>query len=270
MSKITDRADADTLEIIGRHPGSKRTDTFIVKAAVTRLINSGLVIPPTTNGRLYLTEAGTVAVWAEVIDGLDAARPNGSAPCRRPAEADPFRPADHATACPDCGSELAWNDEDGLAGQACPGCGREFSGTEAVRAPAAYAHPADPSRDDEAAGSHQYAARDQHDAGNPHDYAACGYAHPASAGNGWTSDAPQGCGLDGCDCHRPATVVLDGRFGRGVTHQCSGTWSPPLGQNAGGHDVHQCDGTTTHRYIGAHRVAGHQCGTECASATVTS
>jgi hypothetical protein len=204
MSKITDRADADTLEIIGRHPGSKRTDTFIVKAAVTRLINSGLVIPPSTNGRLYLTEAGTEAVWA---------------------------PA--------------------------PRTG-------------AYAHPADPSRDDEAAGSHQYAARDQHDAGNPHDYAACGYAHPASAGNGWTSDAPQACGLDGCDCHRPATVVLDGRFGRGVTHACSGMWSPPLGQNAGGHDVHQCDGGTVHRYIGAHRVAGHQCGDECASATVTS
>jgi hypothetical protein len=77
------------------------------------------------------------------------------------------------------------------------------------------------------------------------------------------------CGLDECGCHLPATVVLDGRFGRGVTHQCSGTWSPPLGRNAGGHDIHQCDGTTTHRYIGAHRVAGHQCTAVCALAEVT-
>jgi hypothetical protein len=160
MSKITDQADAGTLERIGRRPGSKRTDTFIVKAAVTRLINSGMVIPPSTTGRLYLTEAGTEAHWQ---------------PQARPVQ-----------------------------------------------------------------------------------------------GNGWTSAAPLACGLDGCDCHLVAApVVLDGRFGRGVTHACSGMWSPPLGRNAGGHDVHQCDGTTTHRYIGAHRAAGHQCAAVCALAEVT-
>src|SRR3981189_2080232 len=63
MSIATDRADADTLEIIGRHPGSKRSDTFIVKAAVARLILAGQVAQPNTTGRLYLTEAGTERVW---------------------------------------------------------------------------------------------------------------------------------------------------------------------------------------------------------------
>jgi hypothetical protein len=211
MSIATDRADAATLDYIGRNPGVKRrngrgqANVMINNAATVRLQHAGLVTV-TGGGALYLTERGTEAVWA---------------PAPRPAGG-----GDHAL---------------------MPSKVMRRMTPAAVKL-------ADPFAVSRTMIANGYA----------------GYAHPASAGNGRTPDAPQACGLDGCDCHRPATVVLDGRFGRGVTHQCSGTWSPPLGQNAGGHDVHQCDGTTTHRYIGAHRVAGHQCGTECASATVTS
>jgi len=43
---------------------------------------------------------------------------------------DPFRPAERHTRCPSCLSLLAWNREDGLAGQLCVSCGRTFTGRE--------------------------------------------------------------------------------------------------------------------------------------------
>jgi hypothetical protein len=70
VSDATDRADRDTLERIARTPGCKRRDTWVVKAAVTRLIRAGHVQPPTTSGKLYLTIAGwrELAGSCEVID----------------------------------------------------------------------------------------------------------------------------------------------------------------------------------------------------------
>jgi hypothetical protein len=62
MSAETDRHDQDTLVAIGRNPGCKRKDFFVNKAAVTRLIRAGLVKPPSTNGRLYLTPEGEAAL----------------------------------------------------------------------------------------------------------------------------------------------------------------------------------------------------------------
>lgn len=41
-----------------------------------------------------------------------------------------------------------------------------------------YVHPADPSRDSEAASMHALASREQHAAGNAHDMRACGLPHP--------------------------------------------------------------------------------------------
>jgi len=158
MSIATDRTDVDTLAVIGRNPGSKRTDAFIVKAAVGRLILAGLVAQPNTTGRLYLTEAGIEAVWAPEPRAVQ--------------------------------------------------------------------------------------------------------------GNGWSSDAPQACGLDGCDCHL-VPIVLDGRFGNGVTHACKGSWNL-LGQNAAGHDVFRCTARPGHLYVAAHRSAPHKCltGQGCDSAEV--
>jgi hypothetical protein len=82
MSVKTDQADAQALAAIGFHPGIKGTNgrgqrnPRLNSAAVRRLIDSGLVVPPSSNGRLYLTEAGTEAYW----------RPD-------PREADPTEPA---------------------------------------------------------------------------------------------------------------------------------------------------------------------------------
>lgn len=64
MSIATDTTDARTLAYIGRNPGAKRSSTWVCKAAVNRLIRAGLLVPPNTSGRLYLTEAGTEAHWA--------------------------------------------------------------------------------------------------------------------------------------------------------------------------------------------------------------
>jgi hypothetical protein len=72
MSIATDRADAETLEHIGRNPGCKRRNgrgqasVHVNNAATARLVNAGLVTV-TGRGRLYLTEAGTALVWADVI-----------------------------------------------------------------------------------------------------------------------------------------------------------------------------------------------------------
>ena len=52
-----------------------------------------------------------------------------SAQARQAAKKDPFRPAEHHTKCPECGSTMAWNTEDGLSGQTCS-CGYEFTGRE--------------------------------------------------------------------------------------------------------------------------------------------
>jgi hypothetical protein len=68
MSIATDRADAETLEHIGRNPGCARrngrgqANVHVNNAATTRLANAGLVTV-TARGRLYLTEAGTQAWW---------------------------------------------------------------------------------------------------------------------------------------------------------------------------------------------------------------
>lgn len=69
MSGKTDANDRDTLEYIGRRPGCKRRDTWVTKAAVDRLIRAGLVQRPSTNGKLYLTDAGTAA-----LEGSKSAR----------------------------------------------------------------------------------------------------------------------------------------------------------------------------------------------------
>lgn len=61
MSAQTDRADIDTLRYIVRCPGSKRNDAFVRKASVARLIHAGLIGAPSTNGKLYATEAGRAA-----------------------------------------------------------------------------------------------------------------------------------------------------------------------------------------------------------------
>lgn len=72
MSTQTDRADAQTLDQIGREPGVRRTNgrgqrsARVNAAASQRLINAGLATV-TGRGRLYLTEAGTEIVWADVI-----------------------------------------------------------------------------------------------------------------------------------------------------------------------------------------------------------
>lgn len=62
MAMTVDDNDRRTLEYIVRNPGCKRTATWVVKAAVTRLINTGLVAQPSTNGKLYATTAGKAAV----------------------------------------------------------------------------------------------------------------------------------------------------------------------------------------------------------------
>lgn len=71
MSAATDRADRETLDLIGREPGVRRGNgrgqrSWRVNAAASqRLINAGLATV-TGRGRLYLTEAGTEIVWADV------------------------------------------------------------------------------------------------------------------------------------------------------------------------------------------------------------
>jgi hypothetical protein len=62
MSAETDRRDQDTLAAIARDPGCKRKDFLVNKAAVIRLIRAGLVKPPSTNGKLYLTPEGEAAL----------------------------------------------------------------------------------------------------------------------------------------------------------------------------------------------------------------
>jgi hypothetical protein len=70
MSAEIERHDKHTLGAIARTPGIKRGGFGIVKASVTRLINSGLVKPPSTNGKLFLTKSGVVEV--EQAGGADA------------------------------------------------------------------------------------------------------------------------------------------------------------------------------------------------------
>lgn len=43
---------------------------------------------------------------------------------------DPFRPAERATPCPNCGEFCFWNVEDRLSGNNCVSCGRTFTGHE--------------------------------------------------------------------------------------------------------------------------------------------
>jgi hypothetical protein len=62
MSAEIERNDRRTLGAIARTPGIKRGGFGIVKASVTRLINSGVIQPPSTNGKLFLTEAGEKSV----------------------------------------------------------------------------------------------------------------------------------------------------------------------------------------------------------------
>ena len=62
MSGITSAEPLDTVAAIGRNPGIKRKSPFVTAAAVSRLIRAGLVKPPATNGKLYLTPAGEAAL----------------------------------------------------------------------------------------------------------------------------------------------------------------------------------------------------------------
>jgi hypothetical protein len=64
MSAETDRNDRETLRRIAERPGVKRRDAWVVKASTERLILAGLVKPPTSSGKLYLTEAGEAAAKA--------------------------------------------------------------------------------------------------------------------------------------------------------------------------------------------------------------
>lgn len=67
-----ERNDRQTLGAIARQPGIKRRSAWVVKASVTRLIKSGLVEQPSTNGKLFLSEAGKQAVAD--AGGADALR----------------------------------------------------------------------------------------------------------------------------------------------------------------------------------------------------
>jgi hypothetical protein len=58
VSAATDANDRAALEVISRHPGVKRRHWSVNTAATVRLVNARLVAPPTTSGRLYLTDAG--------------------------------------------------------------------------------------------------------------------------------------------------------------------------------------------------------------------
>jgi hypothetical protein len=53
MSAATDQSDRSTLERVHRDPPRMRRDIGIVKASVERLIRSGHIVPPGTNGKLY-------------------------------------------------------------------------------------------------------------------------------------------------------------------------------------------------------------------------
>jgi hypothetical protein len=64
MSDTTNANDRATLAWIGSNPGVKRKHWAVNAAAAARLINAGLVVPPTTNGKLYLTDAGRAALEA--------------------------------------------------------------------------------------------------------------------------------------------------------------------------------------------------------------
>jgi hypothetical protein len=79
MSTITDANDRATLEAIGRNPGVKRSHWSVTKASVARLIQAGLVAPPNSSGKLYLTDAGKAAL-APTPSGL-ALRPNPPERC---------------------------------------------------------------------------------------------------------------------------------------------------------------------------------------------
>ena len=71
MTDVTDASDREALTYIGRNPGCKRRNgrgqasPRINNAAATRLVNAGLVKPPNSSGKLYLTDAGRAAL-AEV------------------------------------------------------------------------------------------------------------------------------------------------------------------------------------------------------------
>jgi len=61
MSDTTNANDTAALAVIARTPGIKRRHWSVNAAAVARLIQAGLVAQPTTNGKLYLTDAGREA-----------------------------------------------------------------------------------------------------------------------------------------------------------------------------------------------------------------
>lgn len=86
MSAETDENDARTFESIGRRPGIKRRDAGVVKASVERLVRAGLVIPPSSNGRLYPTDAGLarLARDAKVIDNARGLGVKHGYPCDTP------------------------------------------------------------------------------------------------------------------------------------------------------------------------------------------
>jgi hypothetical protein len=95
MTYITDANDRATLEAIGRNPGVKRSHWSVTKAAVTRLIQADLVIPPNSSGKLYLTDVGKA-----VLEHLDAVKADAghagwcagpSAHLRVPMESAPMK-----------------------------------------------------------------------------------------------------------------------------------------------------------------------------------
>jgi hypothetical protein len=65
VSATTDANDRDTLEAVGRYPGTTRRSPFVNPPASARLIRAGLVAAPAADGKLYLTDAGR----AELADG---------------------------------------------------------------------------------------------------------------------------------------------------------------------------------------------------------
>jgi hypothetical protein len=46
---------------------------------------------------------------------------------------DPFRTADKALKCPQCGQAFCWNKEDGLTGQTCSFCNYTFKASDSRR-----------------------------------------------------------------------------------------------------------------------------------------